>query len=120
MELWLGKWTGVYQRDMTTWLRFYTPEGELVLTADEAATRRAATAEENAAAEAVARRAAEENAAAEASARRAAEENAVAEAVARRAAEENAAAEAAARRAAEEEVERLRTELVRLRGPDKV
>lgn len=76
MELWLGKWTGVYQRDMTTWLRFYTPEGELVLTADEAATRRAATAEENAAAEAV------------------------------------------ARRAAEEEVERLRAELARLRGPD--
>ena len=82
VELWLGKWTGVYQRDMTTWLRFYTPEGELVLTPDEAAARRAD-----------------------------------AEAVARRAAEENAAAEAVARRAAEEEVQLLRAELARLRGP---
>ncbi len=37
LELWLGTWEGEYLRTTATWLRFYTAEGELVLTGEEAA-----------------------------------------------------------------------------------
>ncbi len=37
MSLWLGTWQGEYLRTMATWLRFYTPKGELVPTRAEAA-----------------------------------------------------------------------------------
>lgn len=66
LQLWVGKWYGRYQRDQTTWLRFYTEEGDLVL-------YRAEAAEEKAEAEAEARVAAEEKVQAEAEARAAAE-----------------------------------------------
>lgn len=45
MNLWLGTWQGEYLRTMTTWLRFYTPEGELVPTRAEAEAQRAEAAE---------------------------------------------------------------------------
>jgi hypothetical protein len=32
-----GRWEGTYKRDQATWLRFYTPEGQLILTPDELA-----------------------------------------------------------------------------------
>lgn len=39
----LGTWDGTFHHIETTWLRWYTPEGDLLLTADEAALGRAAT-----------------------------------------------------------------------------
>ncbi len=45
LELWVGRWSGTLLRDETTWLRFYTPEGELVLTPAEAERQRAEAAE---------------------------------------------------------------------------
>jgi Uma2 family endonuclease len=36
LGLWLGKWRGEYLGHLHTWLRFFTPEGELVLTGEEA------------------------------------------------------------------------------------
>lgn len=41
LSLWVGRWSGVVLRDNTVWMRFYTPEGELVLTEAEAEHRRA-------------------------------------------------------------------------------
>jgi len=41
LELWVGRWSGPLLRDDTTWLRFYTPEAELVLTPAEAEHQRA-------------------------------------------------------------------------------
>lgn len=41
LELWLGPWHGAYLGEEHTWLRFYTPEGNLVLLASEAAEQRA-------------------------------------------------------------------------------
>jgi Uma2 family endonuclease len=38
LQLWVGRWTGSFERDTTTWMRFYTLEGELVLTRAEQAT----------------------------------------------------------------------------------
>jgi hypothetical protein len=83
LKLWIGPWEGEYLGYNHIWLRFYTPEGELVLTKGEAEARRA-----------------------EAEARRA-------EAEARRAEAEARRAEAEARRAmsAEEELARLRARL---------
>lgn len=37
LQLWIGRWEGTYKRDQATWLRFYTPEGQLILTPDELA-----------------------------------------------------------------------------------
>ncbi len=59
LGLWLGKWQGTVLRDTTTWLRFYTPEGELVLTLAEAATAARQAAEEQANTATAARQAAE-------------------------------------------------------------
>ncbi|MEZ4705978.1 MAG: Uma2 family endonuclease [Caldilineaceae bacterium] len=88
LQLWLGKWNGVRDRDDATWLRFYTTDGELLLSKSEAAERQAEAAERQA----------------EAAERQA------------EAAERQAAQEAAARQAAEAENARLRAELARLRG----
>lgn len=66
LQLWVGKWDGTYQRDQTTWLRFYSEEGDLVLYRAEAE----AEARE---VEAEARAVAEEKAEAEAEARAVAE-----------------------------------------------
>ena len=58
LQLWIGRWEGTYKRDQATWLRFYDPAGQLLLTADElaeAAAQRADTAEQRA--EAAAQRA---------------------------------------------------------------
>ena len=56
LELWLGLWDGWYLNRETTWLRFYTKDGILVPTIEEAAKRqiaavqkRSATAEQKAA-----------------------------------------------------------------------
>jgi hypothetical protein len=38
LQLWVGRWDGTYRRDLTTWLRFYNPEGRLLLTSQEIAT----------------------------------------------------------------------------------
>jgi Uma2 family endonuclease len=51
LQLWLGRWDGIYKRDQATWLRFYTSEGQLLLTADElaeTAEQRAKVAEQRA------------------------------------------------------------------------
>jgi Uma2 family endonuclease len=45
MNSWLGLWEGEYQKVNDTWLRFYTPEGQLVLTKGEAEAQRAEAAE---------------------------------------------------------------------------
>ena len=52
MELWLGTWQGEFQRIETTWLRFYTPDGQLVLTLAEAEAQRAQAEAQRAQAEA--------------------------------------------------------------------
>jgi Uma2 family endonuclease len=44
LGLWVGTWTGKYQGDEATWLRFYDKELRLVLTASEAEQQRADTA----------------------------------------------------------------------------
>lgn len=89
LQLWIGRWEGTYRRDQTTWLRFYDPEGQLVLTSREiaeaalqqveAVQQRAETAEQRA-----------------------------------ETAEQQASAEQARAAAAEAELARLRAELVRL------
>jgi len=51
LHLWIGRWEGTYRGDQTTWLRFYDPEGRLVLTSQEtaeAAQQRAEAAEQRA------------------------------------------------------------------------
>src|SRR5882724_2692575 len=37
LQLWVGRGEGTYFRDHTTWLRFYDPEGQLLLTSPEMA-----------------------------------------------------------------------------------
>jgi Uma2 family endonuclease len=59
LGFWLGKWQGTVLRDTTTWLRFYSPEGNLILTRNEAAQAQAEAAEEIAKAEVAKRQAAE-------------------------------------------------------------
>lgn len=88
LQLWVGEWYGVVERETTLWLRFYTAAGDLVLTKAEAAQQRAILAQEHAA---IAEQRAGE-------------------------AEQRAAQEAAARAAAEAEAHSLRAELARLRG----
>jgi hypothetical protein len=54
LHLWVGRGEGTYFRDHTTWLRFYDPEGRLLLNSHEMAAlaqQRAVTAEQRAAAE---------------------------------------------------------------------
>jgi Uma2 family endonuclease len=41
LGLWLGNWEGAYQHIPATWLRFYTPDGQLVPTQAEAQAARA-------------------------------------------------------------------------------
>jgi Uma2 family endonuclease len=41
LRLWLGTWEGIYLQQRAVWLRFYTPEGELVLTEAEREHKRA-------------------------------------------------------------------------------
>ncbi len=41
LGLWLGLWEGEFRRYRDRWLRFWTPEGELVLTGEEAEYQRA-------------------------------------------------------------------------------
>ena len=45
MGLWLGRWEGEFMLSRATWLRLYTPEGELVLLPEEDERRRADAAE---------------------------------------------------------------------------
>ncbi len=83
LGLWLGLWEGEYRGYREVWLRFYTPEGELVLTHAEA----------------------------ERLAREQAERTAEAERLAREQAERAAEAERLAREQAEAELQRLRAKL---------
>ncbi|MEM7129771.1 MAG: Uma2 family endonuclease [Chloroflexota bacterium] len=46
LELWVGTWQGTIDKDTTTWMRFYTEDGELVLTGTEAAEARAQSVED--------------------------------------------------------------------------
>jgi Uma2 family endonuclease len=51
LHLWIGRWDGTYNRDLATWLRFYDPEGRLLLTSQEmaeTAEQRADAAEQRA------------------------------------------------------------------------
>ncbi|MCP4109929.1 MAG: Uma2 family endonuclease [Desulfobacteraceae bacterium] len=41
LNLWVGGWSGSILRDDTVWMRFYTPEGELVMTSGEQEAQRA-------------------------------------------------------------------------------
>jgi Uma2 family endonuclease len=41
LELWLGVWEGKIENSQGSWLRFFTPDGNLVLMRDEAETQRA-------------------------------------------------------------------------------
>jgi len=52
LDLWVGRWSGSILRDNTAWMRFYTPEGELVLTPAEAEAQRAKAEAQRAEAEA--------------------------------------------------------------------
>ncbi|MDM8551341.1 Uma2 family endonuclease [Desulfobacterales bacterium HSG2] len=107
----LGVWEGELLRARKRWLRFYTDEGQLVLTEGEAEAQRAETAEERAERESEARQAAEERAKQENEARQAAEERAKQENEARQAAEERAKQENEARQAAEERARKLAEKL---------
>ncbi len=88
LQLWVGEWYGTIARETTLWLRFYTADGDLVLTKAEIAQRQAILAKELA----------------EIAEQRAGE------------AEQRANQETAARQAAEAEAAALRAELARLRG----
>lgn len=50
LELWLGPWQGTYLGEEWVWLRFFHPEGNLVLTSDEIAQQQAEAAQQQAAA----------------------------------------------------------------------
>ena len=95
LQLWVGEWYGTIARETTLWLRFYTADGDLVLTKAEIAQRQAILAKELA--EIAEQRAGEAE-------QRAGE------------AEQRANQETAARQAAEAEAAALRAELARLRG----
>jgi Uma2 family endonuclease len=51
LELWLGRWEGEFQGHRHTWLRFYTAEGALVPTTEEAERQRAEAERQRAEAE---------------------------------------------------------------------
>lgn len=101
LQLWVGRWEGTYQRDPTTWLRFYDPEGHLLPTPQEHADAEHAHAEA-------------ERAHTEA-------ERAHAAAAQMRADAERARADAERARAdaAEAELARIRAELTRLRAENR-
>lgn len=48
LQVWLGRWNGTYQCQEDTWVRLYTPEGELVLLPEEAAAQQVEAAEHRA------------------------------------------------------------------------
>jgi Uma2 family endonuclease len=48
LGLWLGKWTGTFQRQTEVWPRFYDTHGRLALTGAEAANQRAEAADQRA------------------------------------------------------------------------
>jgi hypothetical protein len=52
LELWLGRWQGEFMRLNTTWLRLWTPDGDLVPTPAEAEAQRAEAEAQRAQAEA--------------------------------------------------------------------
>jgi Uma2 family endonuclease len=52
LELWVGLWTGEYQGHAHTWLRFFSPEGQLLPTGEEAERQRAEAEHQRAEAEA--------------------------------------------------------------------
>jgi len=102
LQLWVGDWYGTIERETTLWMRFYTADGDLVLTKAEAAQQQAILAQEHA--DIAEQRAGEA-------------EQRVGEAEERAGkAEERAAQEAAARQAIEAEAAALRAEVARLRG----
>jgi Uma2 family endonuclease len=108
LQLWVGRGEGTYFRDHTTWLRFYDPEGQLLLTSPEMAElaeQRAETAEQRA--ETAEQRAETAEQRAETAEQRA------------ETAEQRAAAERDRAAAAEAEQTRLRTELTRFRGENR-
>ena len=102
LQLWVGEWYGTIARETTLWLRFYTADGDLVLTKAEIAQRQAILAKELA--EIAEQRAGEAEQRAGEAEQRAGE------------AEQRANQETAARQAAEAEAAALRAELARLRG----
>jgi hypothetical protein len=87
LQVWLGEWEGEYEREFSVWLRFYSWEGKLTPTCEEA----------------------------QAALRREAETRVAQKAALRRDAETRFAQEAQACRSAEAEVARLRAERARLR-----
>lgn len=115
LGLWLGTWEGVHMGHHATWLRFYTPEGQLVPTAAEAERQR--TEAERQRADAERQRAAVERQRATLEAQRAEAERQRATLEAQRAEAERlqAAAERQRAEAAEAELARLRAELEALR-----
>lgn len=48
MPLWIGPWRGRFLDEERTWLRFYHPDGSLVLLPEEAERERAETEHERA------------------------------------------------------------------------
>jgi Uma2 family endonuclease len=116
LQLWVGEWYGTVERETALWLRFYTADGDLVLTKAEATQQQAILAEEQA--EVAVQRADEAEQRAGEAEQRAGEAEQQAE-VAKQQAEEarvRAEQEAAARQAAEAEAAALRAEIARLRG----
>jgi septin family protein len=102
MQLWLGAWHGTFLGQEDTWLRFYHPDGSLVLLPEEAERQRAEA----------------EHQRAEAEHQRAEAEHQRAEAAEERAhtAEEAARTEREQRQALQAELERMQAELERMRG----
>jgi hypothetical protein len=41
LDLWVGKWEGIFENQKGSWLRFYHQDGSLVLLPEEAAKQRA-------------------------------------------------------------------------------
>lgn len=111
LQLWIGRWEGTYRRDQTTWLRFYDPEGRLVLTSREraeAAQQQAEAAQQQAEAAQQQAEAAQQQAEVAKQRAETAEQRA-------KTAEQQAEAERARATAAEVELARLRAALTRLR-----
>lgn len=48
LGMWLGTWEGTIERISAIWLRFYNPEGQLVLLPEEAAEQQASEAQQQA------------------------------------------------------------------------
>ncbi len=97
LGLWLGSWHGTIGNETTYWPRFYRPNGDLVMLANEAEAQRAEAQRQRA--EAEARRAAAANQRAETESQRAEVEAQRAEAESQRAEAESQRAETEAQRA---------------------